>query len=177
MDENRLKRELSFLGVGVVVGIAWISFWGFTPEHGLSALGLAFIVAAALYDAVWGIVPNPLTLTGVATVLLVSFLMPTLSGLEALWGALVGGGLLFGVGVGLSWVLKKEALGGGDVKLMALIGAVVGWQSVFSVLFLSAALALIWVAFVFLLRGGPLQRAVHFGPWLGVATILAVVLK
>jgi leader peptidase (prepilin peptidase)/N-methyltransferase len=148
MDENRLKRELSFLGIGVAVGIAWISFWGFTPEHGLSALGLT-----------------------------ASFLMPTLNGLEALWGALVGGGLLFGVGVGLSWVLQKEALGGGDVKLMALIGAVVGWQSVFSVLFLSAALALIWIVIVFLLRGGPLQRAVHFGPWLGVATILAVVLK
>lgn len=163
------------MGLGVLVGGGLFFFREPTQENILQSLGLAFIVSGSLYDAFWGIIPNEIAVTGLAAVILLSFLLPDASVVMALVGALLGGGLLFVTGLCVSWLLKKEALGGGDVKLMALIGGVLGWEKIFPVLFWAAVLSLAWVVCLFFIRGGPLRRAVRFGPWMAVATFLSVI--
>lgn len=164
-----------FLGFGALLALGLSYFRGPTEGSLVLSLGLSFVVAAALCDTFWGIIPNVLVLAGLGGVLLVSWVAPGLNGLSALLGALLGGGLLFLLGLTLSWILKREALGGGDVKLMALIGATLGWEKVFPVLFWAAVLALTWAVARFLIRNESLRRSVRFGPWMGAATVLAAI--
>jgi leader peptidase (prepilin peptidase)/N-methyltransferase len=58
--------------------------------------------------------------------------------LAALVGAAVGFGILWLVGVAGRWAFKEEAMGGGDIKMMAMVGSFVGWQGVLLTIFLGA---------------------------------------
>ncbi|MFQ5693803.1 MAG: prepilin peptidase [Nitrospinota bacterium] len=177
MDAERRKRTLACLGLGALVGVGLVFARGPTAGTAVQAFGLAFVIAGAISDALWGIIPNSLSLTGLAGVLLASVFLPEVGSGEVVLGAIVGGGTLLLLGLGMSRLLRREALGGGDVKLMALIGSVLGWEKVFPVLFWAAVLALAWIACLFLFRGGSLRRSVHFGPWMGLAAVLAMVLR
>ena len=55
-------------------------------------------------------------------------------------GALLGFALLRGVAIAGKWMFKKDAMGGGDVKMMAMIGAFLGWQGVLLTIFLGSLL-------------------------------------
>ena len=176
INKGRFSRMSPVLALGAMAGIGLFLSREGTQENVLESVGLAFIISASLYDAFRGIIPNALVLTGLAVVLLLSFVLPNTSGVAVLLGAAVGGGLLLFLGLTLSWILKREALGGGDVKLMALIGGLLGWEGVFPVLFWAAVLALAWIACLSLVRGGALKRAVRFGPWMGATAFLAIIM-
>ena len=92
---------------------------------------------------------------------------------ESLWGFLVGGGMLWGLSVMGFYFLRKEALGGGDVKLMAVFGAVLGWDRVLDGLFAGSLLSFLVV--VVLLGAGrlTLKSPFPFGPFLCLGTLAA----
>jgi leader peptidase (prepilin peptidase)/N-methyltransferase len=58
--------------------------------------------------------------------------------LDALLGAAVGFALLYSVALIGQWLLKEEAMGGGDIKMLAMVGAFVGWKGVLITVFLGA---------------------------------------
>jgi len=83
----------------------------------------------------------------------------------ALLGAAVGFGLLWLVAVLGEWMFKQEAMGGGDIKMMAMVGAFVGWQGVLLTIFLGAlAGTLVFVPLWLLHR----KKLVPFGVFLAV---------
>lgn len=171
------RRRLGVLaGLGGLAGAAFLAKHGLSPENLVLAFGTMLIVAAAVCDALTGTIPNAFSLAGISAILAASAFLPGIDARRALLGLVAGGGVLLALGVGLSLLLGKDALGGGDVKLMALIGAVVGWQAVFPVLFWSACLALLWWVTVPWTRGGALRRSVYFGPWMGAAAVLHLLL-
>jgi len=97
---------------------------------------------------------------------------PHLHGLAvSVAGFLVGGGIVWGVRLIGYWVLRQEAMGFGDVTLMAAIGAFLGWQPTVMVFFLAplCALVVIAVCWIFL----P-QREVPYGPYLSLATLIVL---
>lgn len=98
---------------------------------------------------------------------------PHLHGLLAsMAGLIVGGGVVWIVrGIG-HWALGREAMGFGDVVLMAMIGAVVGWQPVLTIFFLAPICAIVIVSFA-LITGA--SREFPFGPWLSLATIVLLI--
>ena len=87
-------------------------------------------------------------------------------------GFLVGGGITWGVRILTAWVMRVEALGFGDVILMALIGMFIGWQPVIIVFFLAAVLALIHVI---LTLPFALKPYIPYGPYLSAAAILTII--
>ena len=93
-------------------------------------------------------IPDEISLPTIALGLLGAYLLPMYDFENALYGAVAGGGfmlLIFGVG----WVLfRREALGLGDAKLMALIGTFLGWKPLVFVLFASSVQALVAVLVV-----------------------------
>lgn len=97
---------------------------------------------------------------------------PHLHGLfVSLAGIVVGGGLIWGVRLIGNWVLRQEAMGFGDVVLLAAIGSFLGWQPTVLVFLLAPACALVIVAMGWIFWR---QREIPYGPYLSVATLLVI---
>jgi leader peptidase (prepilin peptidase)/N-methyltransferase len=89
--------------------------------------------------------------------------------LVSLVGAIAGGGVVWMVRVIGVLVLKEEAMGFGDVTLMAMVGSVVGWQPVTTVFFVAPVLAIAAAIVAWLTKR---DRQIPYGPWLSLATFL-----
>jgi prepilin signal peptidase PulO-like enzyme (type II secretory pathway) len=92
--------------------------------------------------------------------------------LDALCGMAIGGCIVWSVRIAGTLALKKEAMGFGDVTLMAMIGAFLGWQPCLLIFFLSPAAAVIIAVAQALLTG---RRDIAFGPYLCLATVFVLV--
>jgi len=154
---------------------------------------VTLLVVATFIDYDYQIIPDSVTVTGMVVGLAVGALEPGIrpepasaaTALGGLWvgaqGLLIGGAVIYAVRI-LGWFLTRfraEAMGLGDVTLVAMIGAFLGWQVVPPVLFLGALLGLVHgVARVIRnLRSdaadhGPESRAIPFGPYLSLAAVL-----
>ncbi len=110
--------------------------WGLSAEMFIYILFFSLLFIATLVDIEHRIIPDEVSVGGTLLGLLLSFIFPYLHGQTShlyglLWsfiGALTGGGFIFLVGVIGEFIFKKEAMGGGDVKLQAMIGAFLGWK-------------------------------------------------
>lgn len=91
-------------------------------------------------------------------------------------GLLVGGGALYFVAILGDWLFKKESMGGGDIKMAAMLGAFVGWQKVL-LIFIASALIGLFTSVILMLFSSKLRenRVVPFGPFLALAAAVAVI--
>ena len=125
------------------------------PPPGAEALLLALVVGAAVYDVRYRRIPNWLTVSGLFLgMILNSFLYSGIStnpfGFSGLFFALKGFGLAFMVYV-LLYAL--HAMGAGDVKLMAAVGAIVGWENWFGIFIVTAMIGGVVSLMLVILRG------------------------
>ncbi len=147
-------------------------FIGVFLRWGLSAWTLAgwaltvILVACSFIDLDEGIIPDVITIPGVILGLAVSFF--TLGFLPALWGALAFGGVLF-----LVAVISNGGMGGGDVKLAAVIGSFTGLPGAFITLLLSSFLGAVYGVTLMLVGRAGRKTPVKFGPFLAVAAYTA----
>ncbi len=125
----------------VAGGLAVLSVvrFGLTPWAVVAfAFGCALLVVS-LIDLDEGIIPDVISLPGILVGLAASALVPGGVGLwDAFAGACLGGGILWIVATLYQRVAGIEGLGLGDVKLLAMIGAFVGWQSIPAVLLVAS---------------------------------------
>ncbi len=129
--------------VELAVGIIWAAaalHYGASVEMLRAALFFTILLGIAATDAREYIIPDEFSVGGAVLGLLFAFTGGALGWQPALIGALVGYALLWVI----AWVGEKafgeEAMGGGDIKMMAMIGAFLGWQGVLLTLFLGALL-------------------------------------
>lgn len=152
-------------------------------------LGLSpwmFVVVAAVYalialsviDLEFMIIPDRFSLGLIVWGLLFAWLNPNFEGvwwqkeLYALLGAGVG---LFGVlAIALigTWIFKKEAMGGGDVKLMGGIGALLGWQGVITTIVFASFLGLVYAVVLMIFKGKKGGDVIPFGPFLSLGALI-----
>ncbi len=130
------------------------------------------LVTVSFIDFDHMILPDVFTLPGIVLGVLGSFLSDSRSPLEAVLGVFLGGGVLWFLGLLYQWYRKEEGMGGGDVKLLAWIGAVLGFQSlpfvilVASLVGTAVGLTQIWI------RRQNMKTAIPFGPYLALGAIL-----
>jgi leader peptidase (prepilin peptidase) / N-methyltransferase len=131
----------------------------------------AMVVLFAI-DLEHHLLPNVITLPGIAIGLISSAVLPP--GLvDALIGAAIGGGVLWLIGEAYYRYSGHEGMGGGDVKMLAMIGAFLGWKLVLVTLILSSfAGSLIGVAVIALKRGG-MKYALPYGTFLALGALVA----
>lgn len=127
------------------------------------------------------ILPDELTIGGVALGLVGATLNPERSFLDALYGVLLGGGFLWAIAYFYIVWRGREGMGGGDIKLLAWVGAVLGYQAVpFVILVASLFGSVVGLGWAALSRSAAGEgtsawlRPMPFGPFLGGATILYV---
>jgi leader peptidase (prepilin peptidase)/N-methyltransferase len=139
-----------------------------------AAFALA-LLAVALIDLDFRIIPDEISLGGAVVGLFARGI--TFAGVaEGLVGALVGGGALWLVATAYRRATGVDGLGGGDVKLAAMIGAFLGWPGVFLTIFGAAAAGSLAGAVLILARGADRRTALPFGTFLAPAAVLAGVL-
>ena len=102
------------------------------------ALFFTILLGIALSDAKTYIIPDQFTLGGAAIGFALSFAPGGISWQQSLIGAGLGFGLLWVIAVVGEWAFKKPAMGGGDIKMMLMVGAFLGPWSVLLTLFLGA---------------------------------------
>ncbi|MBI4230305.1 MAG: prepilin peptidase [Planctomycetes bacterium] len=90
---------------------------------------------------------------------------------SSLAGIAVGGGMVWGLGIAGSYLFKKEAMGFGDVKLMAMVGGLLGWQVAFLAFWIAPLMGLVYGVIAWLRTG---DRYMPYGPFLSLATLVAM---
>lgn len=161
------RIALQYLVVEVATAAIWVGIaWHYGPSwHGLQgAILLSLVLAIALIDARHYLIPDPLSLGGLVAGLALAPLPGPPSVLAALLGAVAGFAVLFVVGLAGEWMFKKPAMGGGDMKMMAMIGAFLGPSGAMLTIFLGALVGTI----VFAPVAFRTDREVPFGVFLAV---------
>jgi leader peptidase (prepilin peptidase)/N-methyltransferase len=130
------------------------------------------LIAITFIDIDHRIIPDKISLPGIPIFFLLSLLIPNFSFIDSLIGILVGGGSLYLVAVGYHLLTGNEGMGGGDIKLLAMIGAVIGWLGVFFTIFAGSVLGcVVGLALMIKNRKG-MKLAVPFGPFLSLGAVI-----
>ncbi len=151
-------------------------FLGLTYKLGLSvqtlmqALLVCALVVLSVIDLQHQIIPDKITLPGIVLGLglAVLSLLPV-NWLQSLLGLFVGGGILYAAAV-----LSSGGMGGGDIKLIALIGVFLGWQKVLLTIFAGVLLGSVVGVALIVLRGKGRKDKIPFGPFLAVGALISI---
>jgi leader peptidase (prepilin peptidase)/N-methyltransferase len=155
-----------------LMSLALFIRYGLSFQYILFLLFVSALIAISFIDLQHKIIPDVLSLPGIVAGFSVSFLPGHVTWLDSLIGILSGGGALFLVGFVYKLFTGREGMGGGDVKLLAMIGAWMGWISLpFIVLISSFIGAVIGFAFI-LVSGKGLRFRIPFGPFLSLGALL-----
>ncbi len=156
----------------IFLGLAWRygASWALPPALFFASA----MIVVTLVDWDHRIIPDVITLPGIALGILASFLTPvTLIG--ALAGAALGYALLWGLGRGYQRLTGVEGMGGGDVKLAAMLGAFLGWQGLLMTIFLASLSGSI-AGLALIARGrGSRRTALPFGTFLAPVGVLVYI--
>jgi leader peptidase (prepilin peptidase) / N-methyltransferase len=135
-----------------------------------------FLFCAALLVIIWidvhhQIIPDVISLPGIIIGLLFSFVSPALHWQDSLIGVLAGGGVLYAIALLYFLWRRVDGMGGGDIKLLAMIGAFLGWQALPFVIFASSLSGTIigLLAMLKQKKGG--QTRIPFGPFLSITAL------
>ncbi len=154
--------------------VSWLVY----ARFGMGWPYLAYFLYSAALLAVSGIdlehriIPDEISLSGIVAGLLLAAFTPLLGLGEALLGVLLGGGFLMVVGLLYEKARKQEGIGGGDVKLLAMIGAFTGWKGVLFTIFVGSLCASVVGITLMIVRRRDGRLPIPFGPFLSGASFL-----
>ncbi len=158
--------------------LLFVWHWGLTAWTGVLLVALYSLIILSVIDLELMIIPDRFSLGLIVLGLAFSWLNPNFDGtfwsrfLQSLTGAAVGFFGTLAVAL-LGYVLfKKEAMGGGDVKLMGGIGAFVGWEGVITTIVFASVLGLVYSVFLMIFKGKGKGDAIPFGPFLSAGALI-----
>ena len=166
---------IRYLLVEALTGALFALFFyrfGFHPVSPVVLLLIAALVAITFIDLDHQIIPDVISLPGIPIGFLCSFLVPWVSWQESLLGIVLGGGSLLTIALGYEFLTKKEGMGFGDVKLLAMLGAFLGWTAIFPIIFIGSLLGTLVGVPLMLVKKADSKLAVPFGPFLSAGALI-----
>ena len=160
-------------GVTALISFLLFSRFGISWSYLFYFSFIASLIVITVIDLHHQIIPDVISLPGIGIGLLASFILPHLTFLNSLIGMLLGGGSLFLVATLYQWLFKREGLGGGDVKLLAMIGAFLGWKAVILTILLSSLIGSITGMIIMVAKGKDFKYAIPFGPFLSLGAVVS----
>jgi len=159
-------------GLTGLLSLMLFTTYGISFQYLLLLLFSATLVTISFIDLDHRIIPDLLSLPGVAAGWAVSLFPWSVYWLDSLIGTVAGGGSLYLVATVYERVTGREGMGGGDIKLLAMIGAWMGWQAL-PLIVLIASLTGAVIGSVFILCAGEGYRfRIPFGPFLSSGALL-----
>lgn len=162
--------------IEVVTALVWVLIVWLTPAGWLLAARLVLataLIVLFMIDLEHQLLPNVITLPGIAIGFAFSFVVPP-GPVDSLLGIVVGGGVLYGIAGAYYLLRKEEGMGMGDVKMLAMVGAFLGWRAVLLTLVLSSFAGAIIGMTMLGLQKGDMRYALPFGTFLAVGTLIAM---
>lgn len=158
--------------VMALLSLALVFKFGLTPALAIYFVFTAALLVVIVIDFYHKIIPDIISLPGIVVGFACSFINPAVTWQQSGLGLLIGGGVLYALAAGYYLFTKREGMGGGDIKLLAMIGAFLGWQSLPFVVFGSSILgALVGIgAMAKQKKGG--KTMIPYGPFLSMAALL-----
>jgi leader peptidase (prepilin peptidase)/N-methyltransferase len=146
--------------------------FGLTPLFFVRVIFASALIVLFAIDLEHHLLPDVITLPGIVAGLMFSvFLPPGLR--DAVIGVLAGGGVLWLIGAAYFRYSGHEGMGGGDVKMLAMIGAFLGWKLVLLTLVLSSFAGSIVGVAVIAARRGDMKYALPYGTFLSLGALVA----
>ena len=168
----RERISIQYPAIELVTAAIWVGMamhYGPTWRSLQGSILFSLLLTISLIDASHYLIPDALSLGGLGAGLALALLPGPPSILTSLIGAALGFGVLLAVGVLGEWVFKKPAMGGGDIKMMAMVGAFLGPAGAMLTIFLGALAGTI----VFAPLSLKTKKEVPFGVFLGLGAAIA----
>ena len=145
--------------------------FGLSFKYLFSFIFTCALIVITFIDLRHQIIPDVISLPGIPVFFFLAIFFMNLTVWESLLGILIGGGCLFAIAFLYEIITKREGMGGGDIKLLAMLGAFLGWKSLFFILFVSSLLGAVVGVSAMIIKGQDMKYAVPFGPFLSIAAV------
>ena len=149
---------------------------GLTIELPVLLFFVSILIVISFIDLEFQIIPDILSLGGIVAGFLLSFFRTNFSVLNSVYGIFLGGGILFAIAYGYQLLRKKEGMGGGDIKLLGMIGSFCGIKGVVFSLMLGSLIGTIVGIPLMFIKGKKegVGYAIPFGPFLSLGALIFV---
>lgn len=168
---------VEFLNASLYVIVVWR--YGLNWDAVVYCIFCSALVVITFIDLDFQIIPDKITLPGIPVALLVgAFLLPdpftrhsALGVKDSVIGFLAGGGLFY-----LVALVSRGGMGGGDIKMMAMVGSLTGWKSVLLTTFLGSLTGSLVGIFLMIFKGKGRKTKIPFGPFLALGSLITLFL-
>jgi leader peptidase (prepilin peptidase)/N-methyltransferase len=164
-------------GITIISSLFLFLRFGLSWTYLLYFSFVASLIAVTAIDLYHQIIPDVISIPGIGVGLLGALLIRQIPFFDSLMGVLLGGGSLFVIATLYQWIFKREGMGGGDVKLLAMIGAFLGWDAVILTILLSSLIGSVIGIMMMIMKGKDFKYAIPFGPFLSLGAVIALFYK
>jgi leader peptidase (prepilin peptidase)/N-methyltransferase len=183
----RVKLSVRYPVVELLNAVLYLALFNRFWDSSLWVLVTYFTFVSALIviffiDIDHQIIPDGITLMGIpiaiiagSTILPDPFsIMDLLGWKSSLIGFIAGGGSFYLIAVMGRLILKKDAMGGGDIKMMAMVGGLLGWKGVILTTFMGSLLGSVVGVSLIMLKGKEWGSKIPFGPYLAAGALVSL---
>ncbi len=136
---------------------------------------ISILIIISFIDIDYQIIPDIFSLPGIIIFATSSLFVPEISFMDSILGILIGGGSLYLIAITYYLLKKIEGMGGGDIKLLAMIGAAIGWKGVIFTIFIGSLTGTIaGVIIMISSRIVDIKLKIPFGPYLSLGAIIYI---
>lgn len=154
-------------------------FFGLDIRFFAYSVFISILIVVSFIDIKYRIIPDELSIGGIVIGFLLSVIFPSIQGfslrlhssVSSLLGILVGGLIIYLLGLFGNLVFKKESMGGGDVKLLAMIGAFVGWKLAIMTFFIAPVFGSV-VGIILKIKKN--VELIPYAPYLSLGAVISI---
>jgi leader peptidase (prepilin peptidase) / N-methyltransferase len=155
-----------------LLALALFRLHGFEPQFFIELVFVLILLAIAFIDLDTFLIPDVLSLSGVVLGFLASFMSTRITWMDSLLGILVGGGALYLIAEAYQYLRHQDGIGGGDIKLLGMIGAFLGIPGVILSVILASVVGTVVGVVVMRRSGDGMKTMIPFGPFLSMGAMV-----